>query len=242
MKIGVLLVNRNNLKYTVDAIVDLSKQNTKDFEVVIIDNGSTEVKTKKKLHELKSKHSFITHLSYTEKNEPLNHLWNRFIESKDCEYYCFLNNDVRLPHNFLSDNIKILDKEDGVGCVIHSTNHSDYQTVTDLKYEIFDGKYRQGWDYTIRKEAYTKIPNQLHFFCGDDFIYENMYKNKWKIAVAYSSPIIHYCAKTPRIPGVSNRDIAAYKKLGYTHPNLKICSKYCNNKPTFNKIIEIQWT
>lgn len=237
MKLGILIINRNNLNYTINLIDDLSKQNSKDFEVTLIDNGSSEINTKTKLFQLNKDYAFITHLGYTESNQSLNQLWNDFANNSKYEYFCFLNNDVRLPINFVLDTIDVFEIEPSVGCVGHSTNHPSFNKITDLSYNIFSEKYRQGWDFTMRKCAYTAIPKKLKFFCGDDFLYENLYAKGWKFAIVNSSPIIHYCAKTKRIPGVSNNDIIEYKKLGYKHPNLNINFDYCNFRPTFNEII-----
>jgi len=220
-----------------DIIKDLSHQDNDNFEVTIIDNGSTEENTKTVLEGLKSNHKIIRQIIFTEKNIPLNHLWNDFVSKNNYEFYLFLNNDMRLPHNYISDTIKVFDMEENVGCVAHSTNHPEYDKVTNLNYEVFQSKYRQGWDYTMRKKAYTKIPEQMHFFCGDDFLFEKLYSKKMTFAIVTSSPIIHYQGVTPRIRGISRRDIMEYKKLGFKHPNLDICLKYSNFKPTFKKII-----
>jgi hypothetical protein len=90
----------------------------------------------------------------------------------------------------------------------------------------------------MRKEAYSQIPKNLHFFCGDDYLYEMLYKKGWKFAIITSSPIIHFQGMTPRIPGISNKDVSEYKKMGFPHGRLDVCFEYCNFKPTFSKIIE----
>ena len=35
-------------------------------------------------------------------NKPLNHLWNDYVKESSTEFICLLNNDVRIPPNFLS--------------------------------------------------------------------------------------------------------------------------------------------
>ena len=108
----------------------------------------------------------------------MNHLWNGFVRQNQYEYYCFLNNDVIIPKNFVKDTLDIFEKESTVGCVSHATNHLNYQTCTPLNYKIFSDKYRQGWDFTMRRAAYSQIPETLHFFCGDDYLYEMLYKKE----------------------------------------------------------------
>jgi len=235
-KLGIIIVNRNHLNYIRNIVVDLANQDSKDFDVVIVDNGSDEKNTKSALESLYEKHDFIRAINYTNKNEPLNHLWNAFLDFAYYDYYCFMNNDMRLAHNFVSSTIQAFEKEPNVGCVAHTTNHPKFSMVSnELEYVIFKDKYRQGWDFTMRRDAYTTIPSQLHFFCGDDFLFENLYKKGFRFAMVLNSPIIHYQGMTPRVKGISNRDITNYKKLGYPHPRLDICFAYSQFKPTFEK-------
>lgn len=237
MKLGILIVNRNHLKYTCDLLVDLANQTFQDFEVTIVDNGSTEANTKVTFDSLN--YSFIKGVEYTNANTPLNHLWNSFYLKNDYQFYSFLNNDLVLSTNYFKDTVDAFEKDDTIGCVAHSTNHLSYQTEKpELEYFTFSGKYRQGWDFTMRQKAYTLIPEQIHFFCGDDFVFEKLYSKGFKFAIITSSPIIHYQGMTPRIPGISNKDIQEYKKLGMPHPNLDVCFDYSNHKPTFQKIIK----
>jgi hypothetical protein len=93
------------------------------------------------------------------------------------------------------------------------------------EYEILErGKYRQGWDISIRKSVWTPIPDNLRIYCGDDFVFENMYKNGYDCAIATSSPIVHYLGQTRKSPhNVSmpernpKQDIANYRGMGYIH-------------------------
>lgn len=237
MKLGVIIINRNHIKYTLDLIAQLSVQNCQDFELTIVDNGSTEPGTRESLDRLSF--SFLKKIEYTGQNRPLNHLWNDFALKNNYELCCFLNNDLIIPKNFIKDTLEVFEREPRVGCVAHSTNHPNYQFCTQLEYRIFHSKYRQGWDFTMRRSAYSQIPKNLHFFCGDDYLYDMLYRKGWNFAIITSSPIIHLQGITPRIPGISNRDISEYKKMGFSHGKLDICFDLCNFKPTFSKINEL---
>jgi glycosyltransferase involved in cell wall biosynthesis len=237
MKTGILIVNRNNLKYTIDLINCLRNQTYSDFEITVVDNGSSEKNTESTLKSIQSQCKI--NLEFTGNNIPLNHLWNQFFLKNDYDLYSYLNNDIIIPKNYYSDTIEVFKRENNVGCVAHSTNHPNYQKVSSpVEYVKFSDKYRQGWDFTITKSAYSLIPKSLQFFCGDDFIFEKLYSKGMEFAIITSSPIIHYQGMTPRISGISNSDISEYKKLGFPHGRLDVCFEYSNFKPTFNKIIE----
>ena len=232
---GILIVNRNHYYLTNNLIKDLSNQINKNFEVTIYDNNSYEDIEKIKQFE---KYSFVKKIVFNKENAPLCHLWNKFYLETAYEYLSFLNNDIRIPNNFISDNNQIFKENIKAGVVVHSTNHPKYQKQTNLQYKTFGKKYMQGWDFTIRRYAYTLIPKQIQSFCGDDFIYSNLYSNKWEAAYALSSPIIHYCAQTPRIKGISDQDIKEYKALGYKHGKLKVCKKFSQIRPKLDLLKE----
>ena len=241
-KIAVIIVNHNCLKFTQDLLADLSKQDDRNFDIILIDNNSTESGTGEYFRYLSNStpHTIITNNF----NKSLNKIWNEYAASGEYEYLSFLNNDIRIPHNFISDTVKILDKEKNVSCVIHATNHPDYRMVkNNLEYEILPvTKYvRQGWDFTVKTCYWTPIPSSLQFYCGDDFIYEMYRRKNLNVAVALSSPVIHYQGMTRKnsskevdnqIRGVALKDIEEYKRLGYPHIWTQL-SPYSLMHPTY---------
>ena len=175
VKISVLVVNLNNLSYTKQCVEDLLNQDV-EFNLSLIDQNSTEEGTKIYFNSLyisymKGEFGKINFLevSNTGCNLPLNHLWNEFVSSSSTDFLCLLNNDVRLPPNFLSSSISVLEKEPLVGFVNHVTNNLNYSSWSDiLDYKIMEEPYRQGWDITCKKSCYNQIPKELTFFYGDE--------------------------------------------------------------------------
>lgn len=232
-KIGVLVVNINNLDYTRGCIADLLKQ-TRPFDLTIIDQNSNEAGTKEYLNKIAKTYNFK--VVFNNENIDLNRIWNSFYLNNKNKYLCFLNNDVRLPDNFIADTIDIFEREDDVGCVVHATNHPNYsRKINQLKYIVLDRKIKQGWDFTIRRSAYNIIPDELHVYCGDDYLFEMMYRSNLKTAFALSSPIIHYQGKSMKYLKEPPSDVKRYAKLGFKH-NLRHCPEYSKIKPTFKNI------
>lgn len=230
--LSILIVNKNCLNHTINCLQDLISQDSQDFDVHVIDNDSTEKNTEKLLSSFKSDKVKIT---YNDFNEPLCHLWNKHYATASSEFICLLNNDVRLPQNFVSHTLEAFADNNKIGCVVHATNHPNYRKVKKhLEYAIPVNKFRQGWDFSFRKRAYTPVPQQIHFFCGDDYLYEKLWQNKWKVAVLLSSPIIHYQGETKSVKRNSGKDIKEYKKLGYEN-NLSHNKYYSKIKPTFKE-------
>ena len=241
-ELAVIVVNRNCLKYTKSLMKDLSLQSNRNFDLVLIDNASTETGTSEFINLLlkNTPHTIIKNPN----NESLNKIWNRYANQKQYKYVSFLNNDIEIPSNFIDDTLSIFKREGNVSCVIHATNHTEHQTVkTNLDYRVLplSLQVRQGRDLTIKTKTWEPIPETLQFYCGDDFIYEMMRRKGLNVAVALSSPVIHYQGMTRKNspPNVDNKirnqalaDIAEYKRLGYTHIWTQL-SPYSTMHPTY---------
>jgi GT2 family glycosyltransferase/predicted O-methyltransferase YrrM len=241
-KISVLLVNLNNLSYTKQCLEDLLNQDIV-FNLRLVDQNSSETGTKEFFDSFFTKHlngDFYGKINYLEIsntgfNKPLNHLWNEYVKESSTEFICLLNNDVRIPPNFLSSSISVLEKEPSVGFVNHVTNNLTYSSWSDsLEYVIMETPYRQGWDPIFRKSCYNEIPEELKFFYGDDYIYSKLYSLGYKGAYVLNSPIIHFERSTTEEKG-GRRDCSedgnTFYLLDIEHKNLKFNEELCRWKP-----------
>jgi GT2 family glycosyltransferase len=125
-------------------------------------------------------------------------------------------------------------KEPNVGIVVHSTNHESYTVKkTSTEYTIVErGRYMQGWDYSIRRNLFTTIPEQLKTYCGDDFIFHNLYKQGYDVAYVTSSPMIHFEGQSKKFMKTSGvEDIHTYVRMGFPH-NLRINEQFSKIKPS----------
>ena len=233
MKLHILIVNINNLELTRNLVEDLFRQ-TCPFKLTLIDQNSSEEGTKEYLLSLAIENVEVI---INDTIADLNRLWNRFYQKSKEPYLCFLNNDVRVPSNFVEDIVAILDKEQEVGCVVHATNHLNYRKTTPLNYIIMPYQICQGWCFTLRKEAYTMIPDEIRVFGGDDFLFTNVYRKGWKVATCLSSPIIHFKAKSRKYCIVNlQEDTVNYMKFG--HERLPHLTRYTKRYPQFLTIEE----
>ena len=241
-RLAVIIVNRNCLNYTKNLMKNLSVQTNRSFDIFLIDNASTEPGTEEFLSQIEGNtpHRVVRN----RQNISLNKIWNQYASNTAYDFVSLLNNDIVIPENFIDDTLKIFNEQKLVTCVIHATNHPNYSTVkSKLDYVLLDPKQRvrQGWDLTIRTHNWINIPPSLQFYCGDDFIYEMIRRKNLRIAVALSSPIIHYQGQTrknsskeedSRIRNIALKDINEYKRLGYPHVWEQL-SPYSNVLPTF---------
>ena len=229
MKTHVLVVNRNNLALLIDCITDLQRQ-TVPFALTVVDNSSIEDGTKAYLNNLDAQ------VIFNKSNVPLNTLWNQFAKQAEEPYLCFLNNDVRLPRNFVEDSQSLLKHKRKIGITCHVTNNPSYDKTGKLTYHLLSPNERQGWDFTIRKALYKPIPRTLQWFYGDDYLWHHVYKSGYEGAVLLSSPIIHYQGATSR-RHIKRGDVMAYRQLGMRKDLMKKVSQSFI-KPKFDVILE----
>lgn len=200
-KIHILLVNfGNTMKFTRSVVNDLIVQ-TADFDLTIVDNDPSFLNNNVKYFSLLAKQwkfdKRSLHIIGLKNGIALNKIWNTFYDTTTNPWLCFLNNDVCIPENFISDNLKIVEEVKSAGIINHTTNNPQYKTSAELTYKIYDMSsnsfmHRQGWDFTIERSLYVKIPPEFTTFVGDCIQFNSVYKNNKDVVFVYSSPILHY--------------------------------------------------
>ncbi len=235
MNLHIIVVNINNLDFTKNLIYDLLRQ-TEPFKLTLVDQGSKEEGTREYFNSLVSNPNI--NLQLNSENINLNHLWNNHYLNTNEPYLCFLNNDIRAPSNFVKDTVDIFEKEATVGCVVHSTNHPEYFRTSKLKYMVVrGGGFVQGWDFSVRRIAYSLIPEELDTFGGDDYLFNSLSAQGWRIALVLSSPIIHFKAMSHRyFEGDRNKVSENAKKYGLKR--LPYRNLYSLPYPTFKEVKE----
>ena len=145
MKLSIITLTYNNLVYTKKFIESLYKY-TKDFELIIIDNGSTDgtVEYLKTLDGLK--------LILNKENQGFSKGNNQGIEIAQGEYIGFLNNDILLYPNWFEECEKVFETETNVAFVSprhvnpHFDNTDEYRYLNFYKNK-FDCNYQKTFDY-----------------------------------------------------------------------------------------------
>lgn len=224
----ILIININNLQLTKALLNNIFSQ-TYPYRLTVVDNGSREEGTKEYFR------SVGVDFVCNSKNEPICHLWNKLYQSSNDECLCCLNNDVTVFPNFVWDTVNILNSDKEIGCVIYSTNNPNYQMTSPTEYAVVDSRITHGWAFTIRKSAYTPIPEDIEFYGGDDFLFTNLYEKGWKVAMCLSSPIVHYRASSRKYySGIRESEMKAYFK--HVAIRLPYYSPYSMDFPPFSEM------
>lgn len=218
-KLHIIIINLNQLKYTKRIINDLLVQ-TEDFDLTIFDQHSGEKGTEKYYDYLLKKwplKNCTLNIVKNTCNAPLNHVWNWFYANTTNEYIAFLNNDMEICDNFVSDAIKIFELEKSCGMIVHPTNNKNYKKLSELKYQKSTKPFLQGWDFIIRRNLYKEVPSDLWIYSGDVWLLNCVLKKGYYEYYDISSPIIHYTSSTvkenkTKINGILQSDLRNSRK------------------------------
>lgn len=113
IKVSVIIPCFNHGKYVDEAVNSILKQTYQDFEIIIIDDGSTDSFTIKKL---KSYNKPKTKVIRT-KNNGLPAARNKGIQEAKGEYILTLDADDKFDSSFLKKAVKILDNNQKIGVI-----------------------------------------------------------------------------------------------------------------------------
>jgi GT2 family glycosyltransferase len=131
----LMIVTFNRLQLTKTTIKDLYKTAGREFNLVIVDNGSTDG-TVEYLKSLKD----IT-LILNNKNKGIAIGRNIALLEADklkTDYFCTADNDVKMPDGWLEECIKILEANKGYGAIGVSFEPKPYPLVTKNGYTFQD--------------------------------------------------------------------------------------------------------
>lgn len=113
MKLSIVLLNYQGDPVVYNCIKSIFRNTYSDFEIIFVDNGSTDGSYEKSLELLKSK-SNVT-IIRNEKNLGFTKGFNIGIKVAKGEYLLLLNNDTILYENALFELIKFMDANPSVG-------------------------------------------------------------------------------------------------------------------------------
>ncbi len=113
-KVSAIIVNWNGKNETMDCIQSLLDQDHPDVEIIVSDNGSTDGS----IEFLQERFSNSIRLLENGDNLGFGTAVNRGLKAAVGDYLIFLNNDLVLESNSISELATILESDDGIGAVV----------------------------------------------------------------------------------------------------------------------------
>lgn len=219
--VSIIIVNWNGLRWLADCFGSLAKQDYKNYEIIFVDNASKD----DSVPWVKS-HYPNTKIVINKKNLGFADANNVGYELAKGAYVLFLNNDTRVTKTFLSELVKVLERDKTIGGVqskILLMDHPDthdsvgaFLTPTGFLYHYGFGKKDQkkydkeinlytakGACMMFRKNVLDAVAINGDIFDPDYFAYfeeTDMCHRVWlagyRIVYAYKSIIYHKMGAT----------------------------------------------
>ncbi|MBU2592178.1 glycosyltransferase family 2 protein [Patescibacteria group bacterium] len=144
-RVSIIVLNWNGWKDTIECLNSLKKIAYPNYEVIVIDNGSTDGSVERlKAKSLKLKAVFNNkNLGFAEGN---NIAIRRVLKENKSDFVLLLNNDTVVEKNFLTKLVKTTQKEERIGIVGPKIYYFDKRNVIQSagsKINLYLGKFPQ---------------------------------------------------------------------------------------------------
>jgi len=118
-KISVIILNYNDYKNTIDCLKSLEKQDFKNFEVIIIENGSSRKNEFENLKNSIEKFQETLNIKFIKSKYNLGFTGgnNKGLKYSSGDIICLLNDDTIVDDNFLSSCLELLHSDSQFGII-----------------------------------------------------------------------------------------------------------------------------
>jgi len=190
VKVSIIIPNWNTLDYLKKCVESIKKY-TKDYELIILDNGSKEKGTKQYINSVADKWIF------SPKNMGFSKGNNMAASIAGGEFFCFLNSDTEVGENWLKDLLILFEKKN-CGAVGPLAN----PTPTNIYYPQHKGQYSEdtrvpvlvGVCLLIKKGLFEKIGGWEESFKNgyeDNYLSELIKKEGKDLWISVNSKVYH---------------------------------------------------
>ena len=215
-KVSVVVLSWNNVDKTIDCIDSLLQTNYKNYEILIVDNGS-ELDT---INILKEKYFSKNSIKFIFNSSNLGSAEGRNIgfrnSSADSKYVAFFDNDTIIPKEYIGQLVSVLEKNNEIKGVNGAFTKYDGEYPlknTTLTLVSFDAPYYNnnlknkslrfavsltGSGCMYEKEFVKPNPFMKEYFFGGEEIYLGLlvYTRGGKCAKVLDAPYLHLSQNT----------------------------------------------
>ena len=234
-KTAIVVVTFNRLKLLREEIESLRNQTYKDFQIVVVNNGSTDdtagwLKDQKDIITITQKNvggagGFFTGMKYAAehgydfcwvmdddvicKNNALEELVSGFESVPDAGFIC----SKVVGSNGISMNVPILDMREGIHGYVEWYNESDFGLLRVKKATFVSVLFR----VNVIKEV--GLPLREYFIWGDDWEYTQRISTKFVSYMSLRSTVVHMRNLQQRIIFEQEKDPVRVKNYFYAFRN-----------------------
>jgi len=163
-KASIILLTHNQKKYTKECIDSIFEKSSNNFEVIIIDNNSTD-DTKKYLEDLHLKNNNVQ-VVYNSQNVGFPAGINQGILKSKGKFVIIANNDIVVTDNWLTRMMDVAESEDKIGIVGPISNGvSGVQMDKDAKYNSIKEMHQYAKEVSSRNSGKVEEFPRVAFLC-----------------------------------------------------------------------------
>ena len=221
-KVFIILVNYNGVTDTLECIKSLESIYYNNYEIVVVDNDSTD----NSLDILKEKIGYKHHVISSNKNGGFafgNNIGIRYALEKGADYVLLINNDTTVEPDFLDELVNSMEKNDGCGITtglilnyydknlvwyaggeinwnrFYGYHKHENKNINRLRLYESEVSFATGCLMLIRSEVITKVgelPEEYFMYYEDVDYCANIQENGYKIYFNPKSIIYHKISAT----------------------------------------------
>jgi len=162
--VSVIILNYNHYKHTINCLKSLNRQTYSNFEVILIDNGSSKELFIKLRHEIsKCKFNFKMKILRLKRNLYFGAGSNKGIKISKGEYLCLLNYDAIAEADFLEKMVEFLQNHPDAGMITpkikyYADKRILWNTGSFINYKgIWVVENRGFLEFDPNDQKYTKV-------------------------------------------------------------------------------------
>lgn len=163
-RVAIILLNWNGLNDTINCLSSLEKLKFKAFDIILVDNGSSEVNTITSLLDYINNSTVDIKLIQNQKNLGFSGGVNsgiKYVLSKDYSHIALINNDAIVDELWLSELLQSFERDNQIGIVTGSLLHKNRRTIdsTGEMYSIWGLSFPR-----LRGRPASQLPDPGYVF------------------------------------------------------------------------------
>jgi glycosyltransferase involved in cell wall biosynthesis len=183
MKVSVIIPTYNEEKVIVKCLVSLSKQDYKDVEIVVVDDGSRD-DTRLKVQKVKDKLSLNNLKLVSQKHKGTGSARNVGAKKSSGDILVFLDADMTFNYNFISNLLKPIIKGEAKGTFSKEEYVSNWQNIWARSWNINEGwmqRKRHPKSYPDKQKVFRAIVRE-EFVKAGGFDASKGYVDDWTLS------------------------------------------------------------
>lgn len=186
--VSIIIPCYNSGKFLLEAIASCQNSTFKDFEIIVVDDGSTDLETLNILDQASVSNSVFI---FKKQNGGPASARNLGFANSNGDYFLFLDSDNRIRPDYLTKAFDVLKKDPSIGVVFSKPHFFGDQELDAIRFEVMEFSFDSllAGNYIdmcslVRKRVFLEVggfdENQEIFFGEDWDLWIRIAQTDWK--------------------------------------------------------------